>query len=310
MRNGLPGKIIAASIVLIFPLFFIGGPSYQSARSFKELWNFGHILFFALFAMCLYFHLLPRHWSPFHKICLTCTLVILAGAGIEFAQVGLSDRTVGWDDFFRDLVGGGIVFFWGWGISGKNSAQQIISIVAISMIAFIVLIPLGLVLFDEYQARKDFPLLSGFETRMELGRWRNADNFRLVESPVRKGKYSAEISLNTDRYSGVSLFYFPEDWRGKKALAFSVFNPGAPVDLHCRVHDRMHIGENQQYKNRFNDIRVLATGWNEIVISLDTIRHAPAGREMDLAHIRGFGLFVVEQPEKLRLYLDDVRLLE
>ena len=102
--------------------------------------------------------------------------------------------------------------------------------------------------------------------------------------------------------------HFPEDWRGCEALAFSVFNPGGPVMLHFRVHDREHAGEHQEYYDRYNGTRLLAGGWNDIVIPMQAIHDAPRGRTMDLAHIRGFGLFVMDQPELL-LYLDDVRLL-
>jgi hypothetical protein len=35
------------AVISLFILFFIGGPSYYSPI-FKELWNMGHILFFAL----------------------------------------------------------------------------------------------------------------------------------------------------------------------------------------------------------------------------------------------------------------------
>lgn len=80
--------------------------------------------------------------------------------------------------------------------------------------------------------------------------------------------------------------------------------------MNFRVHDRLHIGEKQLYQNRLNGMSVLASGWNDIVVPMDAIRDAPVGREMDLAHIRGFGLFVMDKPESRLLYLDDVRLLE
>ena len=309
--HGIPSRrIVLAGTLLIFPFFFLGGPAYQGARSFQELWNLGHILFFAIFAILVYYHLLPGYLSSFTRICLSLISVIALGWGIEVVQLGLGNRTVGWDDFFRDLAGAGIVFFWRTGGSEKSRIPRIVSKMTACIIAAICLFPLSAALVDGYRARQEFPLLSGFERRLELKRWKDAGRLRQVNYPVRKEKYSAEIRLTTDKYSGVSLFHFPEDWHEKKALAFSVYNPGSPLELHFRVHDRSHTGENQLYQDRFNGTSVLAGGWNDIVIPMDAIRDAPAGRKMDLAHIRGFGLFVMEQPESRLLYLDDVRLLE
>lgn len=309
--HGIPSRrIVLAGTILIFPFFFVGGPAYQSARSFQELWNLGHVLFFAIFAILVYYHLLPGYVSSFAGICLSFISVIVLGWGIEIAQLGVGNRTVGWDDFFRDLAGAGIVFFWRAGSSVNYRIPRIVSKMTAFIITAICLFPLSYALIDEYRARQEFPRLSGFERRLELGRWKDAERIRQVGHPVRKGKYSAEIRLTTNKYSGVSLFYFPEDWRGKKALAFSVYNPGSQVELSFRVHDRLHSGEKQLYQDRFNGMRVLSGGWNDIVIPMDAIRDAPAGRKMDLAHIRGFGLFVMEQPEDRLLYLDDVRLLE
>lgn len=309
--HGIPSRrIVIAGTVLIFPFFFLGGPAYQSARSLHELWNLGHVLFFAIFAILVYYYLLPDHVSSFTGICLSLISVIVLGWGIEIAQLGLGNRTVGWDDFFRDLAGAGIVFFWRVGSSGNKRFPRIASKMTASIIAVICLFPLSYALIDEYRARQEFPLLSGFERGLELGRWKDSERLRKVDHPVKTGRYSAEIQLTTDKYSGISLLYFPDDWREKKALAFSVYNPGSPVELSFRVHDRLHSGENQLYQDRFNGMRVLADGWNDIVIPMDAIRDAPAGRKMDLAQIRGFGLFVMEQTEDRLLYLDDVRLLE
>jgi VanZ family protein len=309
--HGIPSRrIVIAGVILIFPFFFLGGPAYQSARSLHELWNLGHVLFFAIFAILVYYHLLSDHVSSFTGICLSLISVIVLGLGIEVAQLGLGNRSVGWDDFFRDLAGAGIVFFWRVGSSGNNPFLRIVSKMTTCIIAAICLFPLSGTLVDEYRARQEFPLLSGFERRLELGRWKDAERLRQVDHPVRTGRYSAEIQLTTDKYSGVSLVYFPENWHEKKGLAFSVYNPGSPIELSFRVHDRFHTGEKQLYQDRFNGMRVLAGGWNDIVIPMDAIRDAPAGRKMDLAHIRGFGLFVMNQAEDRLLYLDDVRLLE
>jgi len=130
-----------------------------------------------------------------------------------------------------------------------------------------------------------------------------------VTLPRVQGKYAARITLTTDKYSGVALNYFPGDWRGRRALAFQVFNPGQPLTLHYRVHDALHQREVQAYGDRYNGRSLLTEGWNEIIIPMTDIIAAPEGRAMDVTKIRGFGVFVVQQKERRVLFLDNVRLL-
>lgn len=295
---------------IIFPFFFVSDPSYQSTRSFKELWNLGHVLFFAVFVILLYFYLFPKYVSSTKKICLCLVAVILTGSGIELAQLGIHGRTVGLDDILRDLAGGAIVLGWRCGDSQLPVLQRIPARTMAFLIAVTCVFPLGFVLVDEYRARVDFPVLSNFESRSELSRWEHAENMRWASHPVRRGRYSAEVRLTSDKYSGISLSHFPEDWHDKKALAFSIYNPGSPLELNYRVHDRLHTGTRPRYQDRFNGMCILAGGWNEVIIPMEKIRNAPVGRQMDLSHIRGFGLFVIQQFENRIFYLDDVRLLE
>jgi hypothetical protein len=179
------------------------------------------------------------------------------------------------------------------------------------IIVIVNLVPLGIALTDEYRSYKDFPLLAGFEREAELSRWANGRvNLSMVPSPRCQGRYSARITLTTDKYSGVSLQHFPDNWSGRSALAFNVYNPGQPVILHYRVNDFQHYSNNiQSYDDRYNGRTVLDNGWNEIVIPLADIIEGPARRKLDVTKISGFGMFVMEQTERHVLFLDNVRLL-
>ena len=118
-----------------------------------------------------------------------------------------------------------------------------------------------------------------------------------------------KIVLHTTQYSGVALDYFPNDWRGYRYLAFSIYSPSEmPLELVCRIHDEGHYQNGGDYDDRFNRTLVLQHGWNDVKISLADVMNAPRGRKMDMRHIQNFGLFSVQLPQERVVYLDYLRL--
>lgn len=169
--------------------------------------------------------------------------------------------------------------------------------------------PLARAMIDERLAATRFPVLSDFETPFEARRWQDIDQLQRVGSPVRHGKRSLRVQLSTNKYSGTALFYFPHDWSGYQWLNFSVYNPEkGELPLHGRIHDRWHRQHNQVFKDRFHRKFILHSGWNDLRISLDAVRTAPVGREMDMHKIEGFGIFVIRQARPLVIYIDNVHL--
>lgn len=127
---------------------------------------------------------------------------------------------------------------------------------------------------------------------------------------MKNGNFALKAFLSTEKYSGIGLRYFPENWDTARALTFSVYNPGEEVVLHYRIHDWKHTGEHQEFENRFNGRNSLAAGWNTIRVPIEEIVNGPKQRKMDLAHIRGLVFFVTEQAYERVLYFDDIRLLQ
>jgi len=80
------------------------------------------------------------------------------------------------------------------------------------------------------------------------------------------------------------------------------------LSLHSRIHDRLHRQHGQVFKDRFHQQFTLHSGWNDLRISLDAVSQAPAGREMGMQEIEGFGIFVVRQMRPLVIFLDYVYL--
>jgi hypothetical protein len=75
--------------------------------------------------------------------------------------------------------------------------------------------------------------------------------------------------------------------------------------LVIRIDDAHH---NNEYADRFNQVVTISPGLNQIHISLDDIRRAPVGRELDLSAIKYVRLFAISPPEEFFLYVDNFRL--
>ena len=297
-------------VLLLFPLFFIGGADYYDPRSVKEIWNLGHFLFFALFTLVLDDWLKAKGRSIFFRVVGTSCIVLGLGLGIELIQLSLANRSCSLSDVVRDLSGCAIVLLWRAGYP-PLSFRTLLCTTLLLIVSCINFFPLGAALADEYRGYRDFPMLAGFENDGEFSRWTSGrrGDFQRVSAPRVEGDFAAKITLTTDKYSGVSLDHFPRDWSGKSGLAFHVFNPGEQLILHYRVHDELHTTGEQRYSDRYNGRAVLENGWNEIVIPLADIINGPTARKMDITKISGFVLFVMQQPARRVLYLDNVRLL-
>jgi hypothetical protein len=179
------------------------------------------------------------------------------------------------------------------------------------MVVLLVLVqlwPLTKSLIDEAIARRQFPLLSGFETPFEIERWKGDDRLSIESMTMPKGKVM-KIRLTTDQYSGASLRYFDGDWVEARTLQISLYNPDSyPLPVTCRIHDRQHADGNMEYEDRFNRSYLLMPGWNRIEIDLEEVEKSPANRRMDMRHIRGIMLFAVSLPAPRVLFLDEMRL--
>jgi hypothetical protein len=301
--------LLVISLISIVPFFFLGGPNFESDRSINELWNTGHIIFFVLLTAGLYEYWLPAAFSSLQKFVYSFLIIVVLGFGIELLQIMVTGRSFGWDDIARNFAGGTFSLLWCMGTNGKSVSQR--AVLRSGAIALVVAscAPLWHVLADEFRARREFPVLSGFERKAELGRWRGKGRLRLVTDPVRQGMYAAELLLGHGKHNGIWLFYCPNDWRGSKALTFSVNNPGSPFELHFRILDYSRIGKREKDHHQYNDSTILITGWNDIVIPSKLMENQLVGEEVDLANIWAFGVFYLEPQENKTLYLDDVRLL-
>jgi VanZ family protein len=303
-------KILPWFLVVLFVFFFFGGPEYHSSRYFKEFWNLGHILFFALLPIPLFNY---RKWLSGRFLIqslIVLGICLVLGVLIELLQSGFQ-RTPDAEDVVRDMIGGlvGILFFLGSRNSLRAKVLAALQLVAIGLVGLQVY-PVLTALADEYLANRQFPVLSGFETPWEISRWDGGAVFAVDCSVHREGKCSLRVQLGTEQYSGISLFYFQQNWEGARSFRFSVFNPSRQtLELTCRIHDLQHENGEQLFADRFNRRYEFPSGWTTIDIDVQDIRNAPKGRQMDMRQIAGVGIFAVSLPQPRVVYVDDVRVV-
>jgi hypothetical protein len=221
------------------------------------------------------------------------------------------DRTPDVGDVVRDVIGGlvGIFFLLGSRKALRAKVLTAFQIITIGLVGLQVY-PVLAALSDEFLAREQFPVLSSFETPWEIARWQGSASFAIDSGVHLDGKCSLRVQLSTDRYSGVHLKYFPENWKGAKSFRFSVYNPlDQELSLTCRINDKKHEAGKRRYSDRFNRLYKLPSGWTTIDIDVQDIRCAPKGRRMDMGHIAGLGIFAMDLPQSRVIYIDDVRLV-
>ncbi len=293
----------------LFMLFFISGPDYDSPRSLKNFWNLGHILFFSLLPLLIFHHLkMPASYPKYVLYILVLTLLL--GTLIEIMQTGLDTRIPDMGDIFRNIIGAlvGLFFLLP---SRKNLPRKQLVVVQSLVILLVLLqiVPVLNAFWDENIAKRQFPLLSGFETLFENDRWTGDVVFEVSHENKKSGNAAMKVMLNTDTYSGVSLKYFPGDWTRYRHFQISVFNPDSEqLKLTCRIHDWQHTQGLQKYEDRFNQSFSISQGWHTISIPLEQVALAPENRRMEMQRIKGVGIFAVRLPHPRIIYIDDIGL--
>lgn len=301
--------LISILLIVGTVLLFIGGPDYHSTRSLKNLWDLGHILYFALLAIVLsrwnYIARRPLLWQWFYILSIT----LVAGITIELLQYG-TNRTPNTGDIIRDLTGSFLALTFGpMGIKLKSGRQRHSLQLSATALTLIMLWPLTKSVIDETIARYQFPLLSSFDTPFEIDRW--SGKGLSIESITKvSDSRLLKIPLTIDRYSGVALKYFDGNWKLFSALKINLYNPDTiPLQITVRINDRKHNDGYEEYKDRFNRSFMLTPGSNLLKIDLDEVKVSPAGRDMDMNDISGLGLFTVSLTAPRILYLNEVKLI-
>jgi hypothetical protein len=289
-------------------LLFIGGPGGGAGRLFQNIWELGHILCFFLWAF------LYVYWrgvgSLSRLLAEALLLTLLSGGAAELIQSQIG-RDGDWGDLAADLIGGYagvIVYFSFW----QRSYWKRLFLAQVLGLLLLVwsLLPLGKVISDAIVARRQFPLLSGFETPLEVSRWSGSAARSVNYEHAFSGKASLCVRLTTQIYSGLGLRDFISDWSEFRYLSMQIYNPDREtLLLHFRIHDRTHRDNDYSYSDRYNNSFSLHQGWNQILVPLEKVADAPRDRTMDLKRVAGLGIFVGQLDRSRDILLDDVQLI-
>lgn len=282
------------------PLLFVPWSNTYEPRSLKEIWNFGHVMLFAYATI-----LLSAYWQWFRdrafemQIALLVMLALIIGLGIEFIQLH-TGGDFSLYDVCLDVTGACLVPACKpqYSASFTRYSPWVVRLAVWSYLIFRAY-PLGISLVDEYQARRQFPVLAGFASRQELGRFGNSSRLNLTDQGLR-------VNFGTEHYSGFALKYFPDDWSGYHVLNIDIRNPGSDsVYLTCRIHDQHH---DQSYADRYNRTFTVTPGEQTLAIDLVEVKASPRTRTMDMKNIGGLGCFTVSLSAPVNLIIRKIAL--
>ncbi|MBI5772726.1 MAG: hypothetical protein HZA89_03160 [Verrucomicrobia bacterium] len=160
--------------------------------------------------------------------------------------------------------------------------------------------------------QNNFPLLGDFESETELHLWRpqggaakSPSTASLAAGHATHGGKSLHVKAGAGSWAGVSYSAGDKDWSGRRALAWSVFNPGAAFTLSLRIDDD---GDCERAGQRYTDGFTVKPGWNHFQVPLADIEHGPRTRKLNLKAIRRAAFFTGEREPAREFFLDYVRL--
>jgi hypothetical protein len=299
------------TVIPLFILFFIGGPSYYSSPVFKELWDIGHILFFALTTYKLI--QLIKYKSISMIILLSFLYCFFLGVTIEILQSKIG-RNLDLHDIYRNALGTFLalsIYSYQKGLSQRVNYQVYSYFIIAVLLIIIDQNKLFQTILIDIKARYNFPSLARFEHKNELKQW-SGNKLSLSTDNVLTGIYSLKVEFDTKtKYSDVTLRHMPSDWNGFSYLLINIYNPNQEaVKITTKITDYKHDLGDQLYNDRYNkSFTLLKAQWSIIKISLEDIKNSPDGRKLKLDDISRLSLFTTSITRNRVIYIDSVTLI-
>lgn len=302
MRRLLLLPVMLTGVILFFVHIDLGLGSVES-----QLYRFAHLAFFAFMAWGLSTQPSLSRRPFLLQVIIIISAVFLLGGMIELTQPYFG-RSASWWDLGVDLVGGliGIMLFSA-ARRGLRPWHRVLGQFAAVSLATLVLYGPVITIWDMWQASRQFPVLSDFESRFEAQRWSSG---RIDRGVAHHGRSSLRVFLPKRKYPGTTLKRSLGDWRGYSAFAFSLYNPDPePLSITVSIRDEEHSRRGGQYADRFNRTFTIEQGWKDVFIPVADIEKAPLSRTLDLGRLSAVVIFTVSPPSPRLMYLDYVRLI-
>ena len=307
----LQGRWILLFIGLLLLVLSFTTPLADETPGFiKETWQLGHVLMFYALVYSAFPLIVGRTKSASWLVVVILLSSLVLGLAIEFLQIYVG-REFSLRDIVLDLLGALLaisVLTWQKKLPvSKKMAAFIMS--GSALLGLYGISPFVLTVVDEIHMHRQFPRLCDFESPLEARRWKG--NVSRVRFPgTNSANRVLKSEFKTTRYSGISLKSFVRDWTSYESLVFDAFVPHQqPLRLTIRIHDNKHYSRGHgNYHDRYNQQLELSPGWNQVRVSLEDVRNAPSGRQMDMHNISRIGIFTSGLAKTRLLYLDAFRL--
>lgn len=301
-------------LLSIFPMVILlfTGNLFNPDRLSQAFWDLGHLFLFAAIVWALLTHKKLSNLSNIQMLTVSIFISIFLGLLIEVIQY-YSGRNMALNDLFNDILGGLIGYLiTRIGLYDFHSFRIKLFLISLIFAAVCIsLLPVFLILKDNFSMQDKFPVIADFEVENELKRWITHDiiYFKLSPENTIKGKHSLKVDFGISNYPNVYLRYFPSNWSDYKYFNFSVYNEQSEnITIDMKISDHSHKNKNFAYNDRYNKTIDLSPGWNKLKISLFDVAQSPDGRLMDLKKISGFSIFLNKPDKLITIYIDDMYL--
>ncbi len=304
LRYGIAAAIIGMGFLL--PIRF-----RVNVEFLERLMDFLHLPVFVAVTWFLFAHLpatIPRParigWATF--------LAAALAAGIERLQE-FTGREASMNDFKGGVAGSLLAAFAlaVWLLPMRRFWIGAVALLGL-LVSAVVIHPAWTELRAIRWRSAHLPLLADFEESTELPLWQSSQQAdaprgaEVARTPqfASHGAWSLRVSTQVASYPGARYLCGEQDWRGRRALVFDVYNTGAPFDLGLRIDDDF---PNPNRGDRFSKTLPLAAGWNHFQIPIAEIAATP-NRPLNLVALRRIVFFLDSPKEPHIFHLDHLRL--
>ncbi|GAB1259774.1 VanZ family protein [Aurantivibrio plasticivorans] len=285
-------------LIVTTPLLFLRPKIHEPTGIWDEIWNLGHIPFFAIIS---YFVCLLIRLNTWAKLLGYTLAVLVVSIVIEFIQANIG-RSASLIDVGMNLTGAMLVIFW---LAAPNVFTWIGRILASAML-ITVMGKTSLDIVDILKVVKQMPVIANFETELEFDRWRGRVN-KSVEHAT-EGAQSGRFRLRARRFTTFELSKIYSDWRGYKSIQFDIFNP-YQSNLILLFHIQDNLFDRELWNSdRFRTELVIKPGQNQYTFALSEVIKAPKNRELDISDVKNIRFTSPRLSEEKYIYIDNIHL--
>ena len=283
--------IIAATVLVLLHKARISADGLWTQTFLNSL----HVFVFAVVVLLLFAatKAIPN-LNTTHRALIAMLAAFILGVVSEAAQLS-GPRDASLEDLLSNWLGAAGALLIGVAMISKasaNTGSRFLLLLAGTAILVFALFPLLKVSAAYAERNIQEPVLVSFDSYFAKTFVRSQHStLTLVKSPS-GDEVVGRVSLTDGNWPGLIIHDVWPDWSPYSELVIDLFlETEEPLQIHFRVHDQQHQVGEQPYSDRFNVSRELRPGRHTLRIPLETIKHAPAGRQMDLSDIAGIVIF-------------------